>query len=233
MNAAIKNKININTRNIDAQILITTEGVATAAKVHGVTLIPYRNETRILSTLTFHQKTQILSHLQTFLSYIPQVATEPLHDEVSMLKMAFKVFQIEAYDDIYSKIEKGDIVEIHTMEGNQIYRNLEMFKVCSFSLLELISYPWTDLYLRSQKVVDCMLTQSIEVMTNPSLGTVLCRYPHHIVTEKAENPYTILLHFKYIAPLKSIETGKPMGVLTTKTGRIMSQGLESDKFRYI
>lgn len=219
--------------DIDSQILVTAQAVAAAAQAHGVQIIPYRNEDKILSSLDEQKKIQILNHLQNFLRYIPQSSNQPINDEVSMLKMAFQIFQIKPYDDVFKLIEHGDIIEIHTAEGNQIYRNLEMFKVCSFSLLELISCSWTELYLRSQRVIECMITQSVEVMKNPAIGTVSCRYPHHIVTENAKVPYTILLNFKFISPLMSIESGQPMGVLTIKTGKVTSQGLESEKFSYI
>ncbi len=219
--------------DITKEILEAAEKTAAAARRHGVYIVPYPENHEFVSLLPVYEKTLLLQNIDIFYKVLSEGHGFSVIQERTNLEMAFKILGVWPYDDVFSCIELGDIIEVHTTEGHQVYRNIEMFKVCSFSLVELLGRPWTQLYLRSQMVIDNVSSQVLEVIENPSLGTVKCRAPNHIVTEDGAQRYTIELNFKYISPLRSLKTGQPMGVLTTKTGRVLNRGSQGENISYL
>lgn len=219
-------------RDLDQHILELASRASRIAAAHSVRVAPHRFEGAILARKTFAEKQQLIWQLTAMIDFLPPLGGEP-PTERELLQSALTKLGLAPYDRVLDYISDGDIVEIHSTEGIQIYRNLEMFKVCSFSLLELFTLTWDELYLRARPVIEGLREQVGTVFENPESGTVRCLHPQHVVTERSEHPYTIKLEFKYLSPLKSVETGQPSAVLTTKRGEVIMKGEESSRIGYI
>lgn len=52
--------------------------------------------------------------------------------------------------DLFDYITKGDILEVYDNENKQVFRSFDFFRHCTYSLDELFSTPWNELYYRDE-----------------------------------------------------------------------------------
>ena len=86
--------------------------------------------------------------------------------------------------DVFSYIKPGDTIEIYDASHVQIFRSFNMFRCISYSLDELVTYDWADLYHRDAGIHELMIKVGQELVKNPSIKTTLRPFPDHIVSEK-------------------------------------------------
>jgi hypothetical protein len=84
-------------------------------------------------------------------------------DELGMLDYAKRTFSLLGDSQYSNQIQKGDIVEIVDSDFIQIYRSYSCFSLCNYSLLELSSYPWWELYDRPSRVTEDLIAKSREI----------------------------------------------------------------------
>lgn len=157
-----------------------------------------------------------------------------LPSEQTLLKSALESLGLEPMsDDLYSTLEREDIVEVHDLSGTQIYRNFEAFNLISFTLFDLIANPWYTLYSRPQLASEAIQRRMLELMSNPK-GVEDAKIPDHLITElEVEMPRSILLSFKKVAPLRSKATGEIAAFFSTKSARLIAHGEETSKIAFI
>lgn len=88
--------------------------------------------------------------------------------------------------DLYSKLEDGDYVEIYDQQGIQVFRNLEFCNLTSYSLEQIISYSWDELYDRKTYIFD-QIYKSFTLAFSGALNTFEPEVDEHIVTERLLN----------------------------------------------
>jgi hypothetical protein len=56
-------------------------------------------------------------------------------------------------------IEPDDYLEIYNASGIQIFRNLEFYRIVSYSVAEITFYPWDRLYRRDEHILQQIMEQ--------------------------------------------------------------------------
>lgn len=135
--------------------------------------------------------------------------------EVDYLDTAFEILNLEPMFDVKEAIESGDIVEIYSLDAIQLYRNLNFFKYCSYSLVDLLMNEWFVLYERPQIVTDTMMEDINRVIGGPN-KLIPYTMPEHILFEKlVKDDLARQIKMKKLGLLKSRLTGAPAGLLST------------------
>jgi hypothetical protein len=141
-------------------------------------------------------------------------------DEVNMLRYALGKLTLIAGTDIVENIEKNDILEIFDENCMQIYRSYSCFALCNYSLLELGSYPWYELYERSSVVTKQLIDYCREVIEGKrgriNLGEVMAPYSFKELLTEEQTSFEMTE--KYLVRLRSPITGKSY-VLSVKKVR--------------
>lgn len=131
-------------------------------------------------------------------------------DEAAMLDYACQKLSLLTAADASTKIQKGDIVEIFDSSHIQVYRSYSCFALCNYSLLELVSYPWYELYDRSTAVTAAILEHSQKIFSGqmsylPLKGLV----PEHTLRELlTEEQGLFKIDEKFYFKMRSTLTGK-------------------------
>lgn len=193
--------------------------------------------------LSLPNQEMIYKHVCDYLeivSAIPDITESPTqyptyNKEIKCLDMALKKFNLTPKDDCQQYLTKGDIVEIYSAEGVQLYRNFEFFKNCSYSLMDVITNEWFVLYERPQQIIDTMINICSQVLKSGK-ETVQYAVPEHILRERylnAKRAFKIVS--KYISPLvdSNGQTTAVLTVLTVLTADLISTGDETLKIHMI
>ncbi|QLY24200.1 hypothetical protein [Bdellovibrio sp. KM01] len=93
-------------------------------------------------------------------------------------------FRLKTHPDFFSSVDDETSFEVVNTEGHQTFRSISLMDCCSYSLDELVSIPWYELFSRDQSITDKYL-QFQEATTNGTLvhTNVENIIPVHLVTE--------------------------------------------------
>jgi hypothetical protein len=78
-------------------------------------------------------------------------------DELEMLKQALRRLSLLVDYSLLPPLEKGDVIEVLTSEHTQVYCSFSCFALCNYSILEMSSYPYYELYGRATWVINQLL----------------------------------------------------------------------------
>ncbi|WP_413574988.1 hypothetical protein ACLVWU_12090 [Bdellovibrio sp. HCB290] len=103
-----------------------------------------------------HQE-PIAQALAEWVEFFQMHCTGEVISEKQFLWRFLKRFRLKAHPDFFSSVDDETCFEVVDTEGRQTFRSISMMDCCSYSLDELVSIPWFDLFSRSQSINDCYL----------------------------------------------------------------------------
>lgn len=144
---------------------------------------------------------KVLDFMEHLIDYSVTEKMDPIQDQ-QLTWYAMKCLNLRGPSDLFSMIDKDDCVEIYTTEGVQLYRNFHFFKYCSYSLEELMTYPFFELYSRPEWLQSEML-KAVELCFQTPEQVTPCKVPSHPCYEtKSQRAYAGTVSFKKICALK-------------------------------
>lgn len=102
--------------------------------------------------------------------------------------------------DLFSHIANGDIIEVYDSNNKQVFRSYDFFKYCMYSLDELYSTPWNELYHRDEKhIAEYMRLLYVLNSTHSNDVHIVKTVPPHWVSQlKGSRQASHLLESKII-----------------------------------
>ena len=155
-------------------------------------------------------------------------------NENGMLKYAMGKLALLGDHDVLNDISSGDVVEIFDSEHRQIYRSYSCFSLSNYSLLELATYPWFDLYERSNKVEGEVINYSNSVLNGEASYVLMSEYikEYTIRERRTKERAVFALQEKFLKRMRSAVT-KQNFCLSVKTVRELAQFSEDQEIKYI
>lgn len=109
-----------------------------------------------------------------------------LRDNIAVLSHCLKRSNLFAKNDIREFISNEHMVEVYNLENVQIFRSINFFDYCNYTLLDLLSREWMELYERLSSI-----TESIFREIHSSVAAKEFRLfdtPAHVMKEKYAKP---------------------------------------------
>ncbi len=130
-----------------------------------------------------HQKSvfQILDFMEELVDVANEKKIDPVRDQ-QLTWYALRKLGLKIPSELFSVLESGDSVEVYTEDVVQIYRNFRFFEYCSYSIEELMTYPYYNLFERPAWLLDS-IKQDIERCFQAKGSPVDVRSPAHFCTE--------------------------------------------------
>lgn len=149
-----------------------------------------------------------------------------MSDSPALVWQAIRELGLRPSSDIFSVISDRSLVEIHSPEGVQIFRNFNFFRYCSYSLEELYSLPWNTLFERDMKVMDLIADSARKVYAGEIRNATRFTFPPHRVREiSSPMRNEILLDMEWIAPLYREGTQSPEATICVEAAEFVDPAL--------
>lgn len=175
--------------------LLAKEGIKNAAYLEGT---PY------FSALDEQKKRAIIEHMELYYQLCAEHHAEgqALRDSQKFTWRALVKLGWVPSANLMDTIGSGDIVEIYSDEQVQLFRNLEFFDFCSYTLEELFCVEWYRLFARDESVSRDILKMLEEIYSKKHPEGLTMPLPYHIVVESlSRDRFSMDFCMKFIAPL--------------------------------
>ena len=136
---------------------------------------------------SFDEQSQLLSSLETCNSICESAVQNGIalrKNGLALAWWAMKSFKLRPTSGVFSYLKPGDIIEIYDQNDVQIFRTFDFLKCVSYSLDEVHTYRWWELYERAEAVTEKMLSVAKEVGSATRPITFLAPFATHSMTEK-------------------------------------------------
>ena len=123
------------------------------------------------------------------------------YDERQYVWYAIKKLGVKFSSDLFNYIDPHDCIEIYDKNGIQVYRSFNFSKYTSYSLEEILFYPWYELFYREHEILEQMSAVAKQVFSGQISGVSPINIRKHICEEIKGLKYKTEVQFKYICPL--------------------------------
>lgn len=228
-----KNYAHASDRGIHQEDLFRELAAAYArfASEAGVDLVAYRDpELPLFSQKSFSEQQEILNALGICVKICEHMKGQgkELFNSASLVWSACKEFGVRPPSDFFSKIGPDSVIEVHSREGVQIFRNFNFYRYCSYSIEELYSQSWNNLYTRDLSIVDSMKGFLGQIYDGTVQSTVAPPVPSYRATElHSARRYEVEVSWDWGAPLFDLKTSDPVASIAIETAKVISSSLLS------
>lgn len=130
------------------------------------------------------QKAEILHALRAYCEALQEVSK--FDDNIDMGRFVWRFLLslgITPSDDLFTTLENEKFIQIYNKENLQIFRSLRCFERCSFTLEELSSKPWYELWERDSLFFYALTGLGTKLIHFIKPTKLRLDFPYHTVRE--------------------------------------------------
>ena len=137
-----------------------------------------------------------------------------LHDDRRLAWWAIKEFRLRPLSDAFTRIQPNDVIEIYSSSHVQIFRSFNFFRCLSYTLDQVLTYEWWELYERDESITVPMIKVVEDLISSADVKTIQSPFPNHWVREKfSQLCYSAQIESRLMSPLICEDTGAIGGYL--------------------
>ncbi len=185
--------------------------LAAYGQMAGVRIIPYHDsKLPHFTKLPLAQQKSILNSL-LIANKIAQSTLDSGHELVNSKQMVWSALLylgLKPPAGLFDKIESEDVVDIQNTAGH-VFRNFKFYEFCSYTLEELYSFYWTDLYVRNEAIEKTFLGFIQNMFSGIVKDVVKVDYIKHEIQEIfSVFKFSMKHQLRYYAPLFERKTNE-------------------------
>lgn len=211
----------LQTFNFDSEFAQLAESTATLLNQYDLNVRPYRSSADLaFSKLPQEVKVKYFTHFKAYYEILSEThhSGKDLREAKHLLWNMLNRLKYRVTDDILSRIADHQIVEIYNLENIQVFRNLPFFKICSYSIDEIVSLPWWQLYKREDAISQLIFQYASKVLNGETTETVAPEVPLHLLEERDSfGRHKMNVTVEWMSPLKSALNGNAVLVVEEAT----------------
>lgn len=124
-----------------------------------------------------------------------------IKDNRQMAWWALRELSYRPTSDAFSHIEDRNVIEIYDENHKQVFRTLNFFPCLSYSLDEINTYEWWELYNRDEAVTQVM-HKTVGEMMSRAPATIVKPFPTHWAQERfSERKNWAKIESKILTPI--------------------------------
>lgn len=131
-------------------------------------------------------------------------------DEASMLRFALSRLSLLSQEGLPYDVGPEHVVEIFDENHVQVYRSVSCFNLCNYSLLELSSYPWFELYERPPAFEQRFIEMGHKMAAGKLPYVDVSDFPEYVIRETmTDGLEAFAIRDLFIANMRSTLNGRP------------------------
>lgn len=190
------------------------------------------------------KKRQIAESFDLWLGWIdPEEdgVSRPEKSEKAFLQRALEHYGLHVDDEFWTTFTEDQFVQIYGEDMIQLYRSLNFFRVCGYSLLDISVFEWYVLWDRPSRIMDEMI-RSAQGALETYVAVKKLEAPRHVLRETYDTglsdmfvPRASLVDFCHVASLTKspIRGSTPRGFICTSLGHIIATGEEALRIQFV
>lgn len=167
-----------------------------------------------------------LSHLRSCWSVLERSEQAPAtaRNNAQAMWATLRVLGFTPPADLFSRLEADDLIEIYEPSGLQIWRNIGVMEVCSYTIEEMHSFDWSARYEREEEHTQAIFKIVTELIGGgPSAGERLCLSKHFVRERFSRKNFLLEVSHDDYLPLRG--RGPELGALFVRSkGRVVAEG---------
>lgn len=198
-----------------------SENLCQILEQEGMLVRPYQ-----LASLPFFQALSVAEQLQALQLIESYYAVcqdtrrrgSSLRGERAILDQALEHFNLQIDPEIFKFIGPRNVFEFYSENQTQFFRTANFFEYTSYTIEDLYSRSWMNLYARDEKIVGKIIEHANHILSGKAQGIIQPDIPEHIIAERASlEKLKLSVLIECLAPLR--RDGKTVGILSViKTG---------------
>lgn len=181
--------------------------IANLGSTVGIKIVPFYNPSLIyFNRLNELDQKAVLAALTKYLNIYQAVVAEgaSVLNSSRVVWNALLQLGYRPSSNLFSYITDDHLIEIHDQTYVQVFRNLNFFNYCSYSLEDLYCNHLTDLYERDVSVEQDLIRIATKIFSGQAKDVVDADLKPHIIQEKmSENKFAVYCDIEKMAPLYS------------------------------
>jgi hypothetical protein len=201
--------------SLESRMRALTDEFAAQAARDGVKILAHREIAwERFRLLSIEKQTSIVN---TFLNYYRTCAEAVnaglnLKNGAQLLQRFISNEGFRICESLYDEINDQDIIEVYSKDFTQIFRNIEMLRLCSYSIVDLSVFEWPELFRRPHVITQHLIDVLDKILTSESPETVYCgEIPEHLLEEIfSSNHHKLFMRHRLFSPLFTLD-GETIG----------------------
>jgi hypothetical protein len=125
-----------------------------------------------------------------------------LRDNLAFVGHSLQLANMFAKDDLSTLMTNDHMIEVYNLNDIQIFRSINFFDYCNYSLLDLLAREWMSLYERMSSVTESIFKEIHGTVAAKELRRFST--PAHVMKERDASPCGVFrTDFLYCCPLFS------------------------------
>jgi hypothetical protein len=209
--------------------------IAALAATENVKIVPYDSPDLFhFSKLNGIERKKVINLVKVSCDVFDSVvvAGQSLFDSQKLLWNALLRLNFRPTSDLFSVLNDDHIIEIHDRNLVQVFRNVNFFRYCSYTLEELYCFSLSELYSRDLSVQQSLLEQVQKIFSPESNSVVAVSLRSHTISEiLSKQKFQIEDQIHFMAPLFSNDFPRdcPSAVITIETATLVGEAKKPDK----
>lgn len=121
-----------------------------------ISIVPYNSRgLGKFSTLSTEKQQQVINNLNSYMALCERAIKDGINihnDSDKFLWWTLKEFRLIPSSRLMNFIKPNMTIEIYNLDCIQIFRTLNLFKFISYSLSELLTFEWWELFSRNPEI---------------------------------------------------------------------------------
>jgi PAS domain-containing protein len=195
---ALKTKAELSTELL--QLSVEFNGLL--AKHSIPTSVNVANVRRLIETKSDADLRVFFDRIRFFYDVCAQAhASSGALEEKQLLWSCMTRLGVRPPSDLFERIDPTDYVEIYDAQGIQVFRNFEFCRLITYTLDEILTYGWDELYERSQDLTSTIFGEVARMFGSKATVADLA-IPTHTCAEKLSGSgRSFEVKMKFFAPL--------------------------------
>lgn len=199
-------------------------------------LVATQPQLPLFSALPLSSQLRVVTTLETMTEIYQQVIQEnkSVRNNSAVIWAALKRYGLIPPSNFFDKIQDEDVIEVYSSDHHQMFANFRFFELCSYTLEQVYSLPWDQLWYRDPAALQVMHKAVHQILSTPGNTAIPLEEPPHRVKELA-SPFKFELDYqiKCIAPLTDKVTHQKAAYIAIEEGVILNEPSPEEQERML